>query len=389
MSIESGLIEQLLLSDEDATLDFKRDQYEFEGGSKQGKSELLKDVLAFANAFRRADAYILIGVAEKRGARSKVVGVAAHLDDAKLQQFVNSKTQMPVTFSYHEAVHDGMPIGIIHVPLQSRPIYATADYGRVKKEAVYIRRGSSTATANPAEVIQMGAPAPVLGGQPSVELHLVDRETGRRLEQPLRAEHPTCYEVPPREEIPDYKRVRATGTGQFGLMPYDLRGTNADYYREVAAYVQARACLPVSLELENTGGGVIHDARFIAVVPDSNRRLELRGPEDEPSEPEPGALGLISRGLGAGIRHDVYVAREGDAWQVECEFGKLQPWSKARLGDDLLIGSLDAGELDIRGRVYGDNVSSPIAVAFRVSFAVGSQKLDVDAIANLAGSGDG
>ena len=389
MSIEPSLIEQLLLSDEDATLDFKREQYDFEGGSKQAKSELLKDVLAFANAFRRADAYILIGVDEKRGGRSKVVGVAAHLDDAKLQQFVNSKTQMPVTFSYHEAVHDGTPIGVIHVPLQPRPIYATADYGRVKKEAVYIRRGSSTATANPAEVIQMGAPAPVLGGQPSVKLHLVDRESGRRLEQPLRAEHPTWYEVPPREEVPDYKRGRATGADQFGLMHYDLRGANVHYYREVAAYVQASACLPVSLELENTGGGVIHDARLIAVVPDSNRRLELRGPQDEPPEPERGTMGFIPRGIGAGIRSDVHVAREGDAWQVECEFGKLQPRSKVRLGDDLLIGSLDAGELDIRGRVYGDNVSSPIAVAFRVCFAVGSRKLDLDAIANLARSGDG
>ena len=389
MSIESELIEQLLLSDEDATLDFKRDQYEFEGAGKQAKSELFKDVLAFANAFRRADAYILIGVDEVRGGRSKVVGVAAHLDDAKLQQFVNSKTQMPVTFSYHEATHEGLPIGVIHVPLQSRPIWATVDYGRVRKEAVYIRRGSSTATANPAEVIQMGAPAPVLGGQPSVELHLVDRETGGRLEQPLRAQHPTWYEVPPPEEIPNYRPRPAMGVARFGVMYHDPVGTNADYYREVAAYVQQGRCLCVSLELENTGGGVIHDARFVAVVPDSDRRLELRGPEDEPPEPEARMLNLVGRGLGPPIRHDVHVAREGDAWRVECDFGKVQPWSRVRLADDLLIGSLDAAELDIRGRVYGDNVSSPITVAFRVAFAVGSQELDVNAIANLAGSGDG
>ena len=179
MSIQPRVIERLLLSDEDATLDFKREQYKFEGASREEKSELLKDLLAFANASRRAAAYILVGVKEKRGARSEVVGVAAHLDDAKLQQFVNNKTQLPVTFSYREATHDGLPIGILQIPLQSRPVYATADYGKVKKEVVYVRRGSSTATAKPEEVMKMGTPATGQLGQHSAKLHLVEDLSGQ------------------------------------------------------------------------------------------------------------------------------------------------------------------------------------------------------------------
>ena len=228
MSIEPGLIEQLLLSDEGATLDFKRSQYRFVGGTKEAKSELLKDILAFANAFRLSDAYILTGVDEKRGVRSEVVGVTTHLNDAKLQQFVNSKTQMPVTFSYHEAVHDELPIGIIHIPLQSRPFYATSDYGKVKKDVVYLRRGSSTAVAKPEEVIQMGRLAPGLRGQPSVELHLVDRDSGRRLGRSLIADHPTWYEMPPSEEIPDYEPGRVKGSNWVPPVYYGT-ATNADY----------------------------------------------------------------------------------------------------------------------------------------------------------------
>ena len=387
MSIEPRMIEQLLMSDEDVTLDFKRDQYAFDGATKEAKGELLKDVLVFANAFRRSDAYILIGVDEKRGARSEVVGVASHLDDAKLQQFVNSKTQKPVTFSYHEAVYDGLPIGIVHIPLQSRPFYATSDYGKVKKDVVYLRRGSSTATAKPEEVIQMGAPAPGLGGQPSVELHLAERKTGRRIEQPLRADYSTWYDVPTPGEIPDYRSGGIKGRGPFSLVHAEPMA-NADYYREIAAYVQARACLAVSLELENTGGSVIHDARLVAEVRDPNRRLELLGPEDQPPEPERSTLNLVARGLPLGIGHDVYVAREGDDWRVVCEFGKIQPRSKVRLGDDLLIGSHAPAEIEIHGRIYGDNVSSPIAVGFRVSFAVGSVTLDYDAFVRLVRRGD-
>lgn len=203
MSTNSEFIEGLLFADEDASLDFKREQYPFDGADKDSKSELLKDVLAFVNAFRRADAYILIGVEENRGGRSTVVGVQKHLDDAKLQQFVNSKTQLPVTFSYREVSHDCLPIGVIHIPVQTRPVYATATYGKVRKEAVYIRRGSSTDVAKPEETIRMGSATVESVGQPTVRLHLVDRGTGKSLGDRVVVEDSTWFEVPPREKLPD------------------------------------------------------------------------------------------------------------------------------------------------------------------------------------------
>jgi len=61
------LAESLLYEEEGPTLDFKRQQYHFEGASDSEKAELLKDVLAFANAWRRADAFIYIGASEVKG----------------------------------------------------------------------------------------------------------------------------------------------------------------------------------------------------------------------------------------------------------------------------------------------------------------------------------
>ena len=43
-----GLFESLLHEEESSSLDFKRDQYPFVGASDDDKSELLKDILAFA-----------------------------------------------------------------------------------------------------------------------------------------------------------------------------------------------------------------------------------------------------------------------------------------------------------------------------------------------------
>src|SRR5688572_20492279 len=101
--MDANLLEQLLNESESSSLDFKETQYPFVGATEDQKSELLKDILTLANAWRRADAYILIGVKEVKGGRSIPVGITDHLDDASLQQFVCAKTNRPITFSY-EAV---------------------------------------------------------------------------------------------------------------------------------------------------------------------------------------------------------------------------------------------------------------------------------------------
>jgi len=87
------LIDELLNQEEGVSLDFKSAQYPFSGATDEDKSELLKDVLGFANAWRTEEAYILIGVEEVKGGRSKVVGVCDHFDDANLQQFINNANQ--------------------------------------------------------------------------------------------------------------------------------------------------------------------------------------------------------------------------------------------------------------------------------------------------------
>jgi len=48
--MDQTLIEELLHEEEGAAVDFKRDQYPFDGADDATKSELLKDILAFANA---------------------------------------------------------------------------------------------------------------------------------------------------------------------------------------------------------------------------------------------------------------------------------------------------------------------------------------------------
>ena len=86
---------ELLYRGESESLDFKSEQYVFVGASEEAKAELLKDILAFANAWRNDPAYILIGVQETPSRKANATGIspADHIDDATLQQFVNGKTK--------------------------------------------------------------------------------------------------------------------------------------------------------------------------------------------------------------------------------------------------------------------------------------------------------
>ena len=73
--MDTELFEKLLRMAESESLDFKRDQYLFASASDEVKSELLKDILAFANSWRETEARILIGVEEVPGARGNVHGI--------------------------------------------------------------------------------------------------------------------------------------------------------------------------------------------------------------------------------------------------------------------------------------------------------------------------
>jgi hypothetical protein len=175
--MDAKLLNDLLHEEESATLDFKRDQYPFVGADDATKSELLKDVLAMANAWRRTDAYILIGVEDVRGGRSNPLGVTTHHDDATLQQFVNLKTNRPIKFSYEAAAIGGQQIGIIRIDVQERPFFLKKDYGKLKAATVYVRRGSSTDIADPDEIHRMGA-ASAREKTPQIEENLKVRLNG-------------------------------------------------------------------------------------------------------------------------------------------------------------------------------------------------------------------
>jgi predicted HTH transcriptional regulator len=211
------LLESLLYREESETLDFKRGQYPFDRANDEERAEFLKDLLAFANAWRTTDAYILVGVEEVRGNRSVVHGVTQHLLNRNLQQFVQSKTNRPLTFSYSGVRFEKCDVGVITIPVQDRPFYLVKDFGQLKANVVYIRRGDTTGIAAPDEVFKMGRAVGSARKEPTLTWEFAD--LSNRVKLGARVEITSQYAiVPPASTIPLYGQSASVFSVDVGLL---------------------------------------------------------------------------------------------------------------------------------------------------------------------------
>ena len=369
-------LEILLNEEEGNALDFKRDQYAFQGANSNAKSELLKDILAFANSWRRNTAYILIGVDEVKGGRSKVVGVKDHLDDADLQQFVNSKTQRPVDFSYIPFPVAGTEIGIIEIPLQERPIYINKDFGKLKKDSTYIRRGSSTVIATPDEIARMVEASIKLKSVPQLVLDWADSEKRIVLPSPLTI-HSLVLEprLRTRAELANDPSSGYSILKSINVDPL----TNQNFSQECIDYTYEKKFFkPLGgLRLHNNSEVVGERVCFVGSIskPESDgvefRDSELIKPSQYPSiEPLSGRSPYSQEPL-------FDVKKNDGKWVIKISFVEnARPQEEIWMLTPLLVGSKVSKTIKIEGKILADNLPTPIRSDLEIRFDVEQRPME-------------
>ena len=359
MIIDNSLIDILLYGEEGIDLDFKRDQYRFANASEKDKSELLKDILAFANSWRRSDAFILIGVKEIKGGKSEVVGITEKLDDANIQQFVNSKTQKPITFSYRNLDFENKHIGVIYIPIQNRPFYLKKDYGSLKKETVYIKRGSSTDIAKIDEISKMGVTTFAQEiSHPELEIFFADKKNRIVLPDTLNG-FSLVLNTPRPKEIPDYNGNQRRSSWGAGL---DMERPNYDYYRKLSRFTSLnRLHNPVNFAIRNTGSAVAKDVRVEIKIEDPRNVIKVLDEYGMPSVPKPSYsdFDIVPRFNDIAGRHDLTAKRILNYWLIETGAEKVQPQSTEWIESCLFIGASETVEFCIESLIYSDNLPEP------------------------------
>lgn len=392
--MNNELFERLLYEEESTTLDFKKEQYRFVKANEDEKAELLKDILGFANAWRRSRAYILIGVEDIRGGRGKVIGIPTtdHQDDHSLQQFVNNLTNQPVRFHYEAFGFEGKQVGIISIDEQTRPIYLKRDYGKLAKEKVYIRRGSSTDPNKPASLEEI-AQMRVDSGHPTAELlvEFAHFERNDALGTNINWTAEFC-EMPEAEMIPDLSRPRQSHP--FGIdlsaIQFDpANRPNNNFFRELAEFEFVRRLfMPTRLVMRNVGQVAANNVRAEMMVP-TGLNVYVLGASDMPDRPKRRS-DLLSNSFMNSIKPaalrrepgEVNIDKNEKQFSIEIDCGDLQPgrqvWSEV-----FYLGKGKSGDLSLCGFVFADNLPQPKDVALTVSVTVRETSITVDELCSL------
>lgn len=370
MSINLSIIEPLLYEEESTTLDFKREQYPFQGEPNDTKSELLKDILAFTNAWRRTDAYILVGVEEVNGGKSIVKGVSNHLNDSDLQQFINSKTQKPIDFHYFALELESKQVGVIHISPQNRPIYLKKDYGKLKKDTVYIRRGTSTDIASLDEIAEMGKAEPKAVKQiPILDIQFGNFKQKSLLGTTVKLETINS-KLPPDDVFPNF------GTkGRY----YGIMGENPDYYREMAKFYKDRFFFGnVGFAITNSSEYLANDVRFEIELPD-NGEFKCCEESDLAEKSSKDRMGKVSMRVSSVFSNkDVKITHTGSTYFIEGSIGKLQPQQTDWTANQFFIGSEKSQSINIPVKIFADNIPSPKQCELKIELDVSQQELNLD-----------
>jgi len=394
--MNDAIFERLLYEEESTTLDFKKEQYRFVKATDEEKSELLKDILGFANAWRRSEAYILIGVEDVRGGRGNVVGIAAfdHLLDHSLQQFVNNLLNRPIRFHYEAFGLEGKQVGIIRIEEQTRPHYLKRDFGKLKKGEVYVRRGSSTDPTKPAdpdEIVSMGSEYAAHAKETSIQVEFaeLDREQllGTQIEWPAE-----LCQMPDRKDIPTLKDKPASigfpGGRTFHIHNYSSIGLserlNSRYYHDLVDYIFFQKLFKkVRLAVINRSEVLATDVRLEFTII-NGQGYGIIGGSDVPALPKrnesiysmpsmkPVKFRFAYRPAG-----DVVIDKHEDQIKVEIECGSLQPGRKIWT-DAFYMGIGHSGEIELVGNIFAANLSQPKEFKLSINATITESSLSVE-----------
>lgn len=370
--MDNTLFEELLNQEESSLLDFKRNQYLFSRASEEDKSELLKDILAFANVVKEDKAYILIGVEDIKGGKSKVVGINRPFDDSRLQQFVNSKTQRPVNFIYKNFLYEGKQIGIIEIWAQIiQPIFLTNDYGKLRKNIVYIRRGSSTEQVPPDEIIERyGKKIEERKESPKINLELAN----------VRMKTSLGNSTELTSTIMEYDKSKILRKN-FPLYSVASHLSNKKFEEEMAIYLaQTSFYKPLGFKLVNNSSLLAKNVKLEIFVHD-NTFVKIIDENMYPIKPKRDFIMNI-RPVNF-HKTDVNVEKQSNGWIIKCKIGNIQPrainWSE----NVFYVGSNEKTELKLEAKIYADNLPEPLNNQFSIKINTMKKQLDLTKLVDM------
>jgi hypothetical protein len=126
--------------DENLNLDFKGSQY-----TRDEHADLIKDIIAMANADTNDECYIIIGVIHNNGGQKELRGISREgfIDDAVYQQLIRENVEPDIKFEYSLYEYAGKCFGVFKIGnCDDKPYMMKKEYNKLKKGDSWIRKGT-------------------------------------------------------------------------------------------------------------------------------------------------------------------------------------------------------------------------------------------------------
>lgn len=145
--MENELLVDLLNQTEHEGLDFKKGLY-----VKQSYEELLKDVLAMANAKIKGSRYIIFGVKENAQQLKEIFEITNSVDAATYQQIILENIEPQLVCHLIYVNYQEKRIAVLEIPEPNeQPYLLKKKYGTLHKGFCYVRKGSKNEYATKAD----------------------------------------------------------------------------------------------------------------------------------------------------------------------------------------------------------------------------------------------
>jgi hypothetical protein len=381
MDKDIDLFDRLLYEEASDVLIFRPHEYTFDGALVLEKGELLRDIVSAANAWRRTDTYILVGVKEVKGGKNKIQGLIEHLNEKRIIDFVNSKLQTPITFSYRALTMDRKQVGMIHIPLQKRPFYLNENYANLKKYVIYVRHGDTVREADIEEAAQIKE-CDLDQGKPDIsfQVEFAHAEKGKALGDYLNLKT-FSIGIPPLDSLPDFDFKTNVGPADhgyaFGIPPR----SNRHFYRELVVHLQRiGAVSQIDFCITNTGSETARDVQLEINIEDPEKELFCLEEFEIPHRPDKDAGQSSIKPLFTPISDNMRVKWRSPFWMIQLRFREIPAGKTVFSNSGLYIGGTSNVKLDMVVLLKTRDLSQQLHFPLIIDIKTQKRQLDRDII---------
>ncbi|TGN09102.1 AlbA family DNA-binding domain-containing protein [Leptospira bandrabouensis] len=353
--MDDNTFQQFLYLSEGESLDFKRDQYKISKSSEDEKSEFVKDIVAMANSWRKTDAFIILGIKENNIKPNTLFGITDHIDDATFQQILNSKTNRPCKFSYETYTYQDLTFGIFRIPVQDRPIYLKKNFGILKPEVVYVKRGSSTAEASIDEISKMGLSLQEENKNPILNLAFFDPESENNLGTQIKCKTQPYLIL---DEIPSYFEKEEM------FLAFSV---NRKYYWELYSYSNFNFKFSkIHFILENSGNSEAKNIKIEIDILDKDIDIIQNG--DEPIEPEKYNSSTYRKIPTISSKDEIELKISKNKITISSTIANIHAKDSIQLEGNVYINPRISRVINLNCKIYCDKIEKPFEQKMEIQF---------------------